>query len=88
LFAREFDIRYVTQFYTDAALTNKYTPPTASYSPQYFKVSGAKVSNLSNTHVNSIQANVSGQNELARYWVLGVDNTGLKVSGEAYPSTF
>ena len=89
LFAREFDIKYVTQFYTDAALTNKYTPPTASFpGTQYFKVSGAKVSNLSNTHVNSVNVKVNGENELSRYWVLGLNSTGLKVEGEAYPSTF
>jgi hypothetical protein len=88
LFAREFDIKYVTQFYTDAALTNKYTPPTAGYSPQYFKVSGANVSNFSNTHVNSAGVKVAGENELSRYWVLGLRADGLKVPGEAYPSTF
>ena len=88
LYAREWNPKYLTQLYTDIALTNKWTPPSAAYSPQWFKIGSQANIDLENAHVDSSGSQVNGESENSRYWVIGVDTTGLKVPGESDPSQF
>jgi len=96
LFAREWHLKYVSQFYTDAALTQPWSPgaygtpwsaSTAWYSftPNTAGISsntGTDVSNVSNFGSTAYQSTVTNVN---RRWVAYFDANGKKVPGYAYP---
>ena len=95
VFAKEWSYKYVTQFYTDESLTNKWTPiQTAgtwhSYSGRGTSSAdiGAENSNNQNDNSTVDAGNLSNNNVLnERRWMAEFDATGKKVSGTAVPST-
>ena len=95
VFAKEWSYKYVTQFYTDESLTNKWTPiQTAgtwhSYSGRGTSSADVGAENSSNQGDGSVVAasNLTNSNSLnERRWMAQFDATGKKVSGTAVPST-
>ena len=95
VFAKEWSYKYVTQFYTDESLTNKWTPiQTAgtwhSYSGRGTSSASVGAENSNNQEDQSIVAasNLTNSNSLnERRWMAQFDATGKKVNGTAVPST-
>ena len=95
VFAKEWSYKYVTQFYTDETLTNKWTPiQTAgtwhSYSGRGTSSANVGAENSSNQGDGSVVAagDLTNSNSLnERRWMAQFDATGKKVSGTAVPST-
>jgi len=95
VFAKEWSYKYVTQFYTDETLTNKWTPiQTAgtwhSYSGRGTSSASVGAENSSNQGDDSVVAasNLTNSNSLnERRWMAQFDATGKKVNGTAVPST-
>jgi hypothetical protein len=95
VFAKEWSYKYVTQFYTDAPLTKKWTPiQTAgtwhSYSGRGTSSARVGAENSSNQGDDSVVAasNLTNSNSLnERRWMARFDATGKKVNGTAVPST-
>jgi hypothetical protein len=95
VFAKEWSYKYVTQFYTDAPLTKKWTPiQTAgtwhSYSGRGTSSANVGAENSSNQGNESVVAasNLTNSNSLnERRWMAQFDATGKKVNGTAVPST-
>ena len=95
VFAKEWSYKYVTQFYTDETLTNKWTPiQTAgtwhSYSGRGTSSANVGAENSSNQGDGSVVAagDLTNSNSLnERRWMAQFDATGKKVNGTAVPST-
>ncbi len=95
VFAKEWSYKYVTQFYTDEALTTKWTPnQTAgswhSYSGRGTSSADIGAENSNNQSDGSLvdAGNLSNNNLLnERRWMAEFDSTGKKVYGTAVPST-
>ena len=101
VWAREPFLKYVTQFYTDAALTTTWTPPSWSVStawrgyniltgsdlyPQY---DGNQVANVSKSGTNILQQNYGNtllELQPYRIWSAYFDASGLKQKATAVPS--
>ena len=95
VFAKEWSYKYVTQFYTDATLTTKWTPIQVngtwhSYSGRGTSSAGVGAENSSNQGDETpVSANyLTNSNSLnERRWMAQFDATGKKVNGTAVPST-
>jgi hypothetical protein len=95
VFAKEWSYKYVTQFYTDETLTNKWTPIQAagtwhSYSGRGTSSANVGAENSSNQGDGSVVAagDLTNSNSLnERRWMAQFDATGKKVNGTAVPST-
>jgi hypothetical protein len=95
VFAKEWSYKYVTQFYTDETLTNKWTPiQTAgtwhSYSGRGTSSANVGAENSSNQGNESVvtAGDLTNSNSLnERRWMAQFDATGKKVNGTAVPST-
>ena len=96
IFAREWDMRYVSQFYTDAALTTKWTP--TNYSPNtawygYKPVSpqtvnakqGTSNSNSGNFKLPISSTNPDGFDNIDRKWVAYFEIDGKKAITQTEP---
>ena len=89
LFAREWHMKYVTKFYTDADLTQEWIPDNAGWfqyvagsnSSDINAVYGTDYSNTSSTGNPGLTQNIH------RRWVAYFDSTGLKsLANSNYPS--
>ena len=95
VFAKEWSYKYVTQFYQDADLTNKWTPSQAvgdwhSFSGRATSSAIVGAENSSNVEDNQTVSagNLQNSNSLnERRWMAQFDANGKKVSGTAVPST-
>ena len=91
VYAREWAMKYVTQFYTDAELTTKWTGGSGnyhSYSPggadQLCAIAGTQnASSISGSYSNSVK----NQSNQKRRWTAKFNSSGLKTQGTAKPNT-
>ena len=91
VYAREWAMKYVTQFYTDAELTTKWTGGSGnyhSYSPggadQLCAIAGTQnASSISGSYSNSVK----NQSNQKRRWTAKFNSSGIKTAGTAKPNT-
>jgi hypothetical protein len=84
-------MKYVTQFYTDAELTTKWTGGSGnyhSYSPggadQLCAIAGTQnASSISGSYSNSVK----NQSNQKRRWTAKFNSSGIKTAGTAKPNT-
>ena len=100
VWAREPFLQYITQFYTDQALTNIWNPPSWSASTSwrgynilagqdfYPQFDGTQTSNVSQSGTNILQQSygIVGALTPFRIWSANFDSNGLKLKGTAVPS--
>ncbi len=100
VWAREPFLQYVTQFYTDQALTTIWNPPAWSASTSwrgynilagqdfYPQFDGTQTSNVSQSGTNILQQSygIVGALTPFRIWSANFDSNGLKLKGTAVPS--
>ena len=96
VYAREWAYKYVTQFYTDEELKNKYQATTInqfySYSGATADTQNAKLGN-ENSYIYGNNSNIEAANVLNskntsnRRWAAQFDGDGKKIIGTAVPSS-
>ena len=103
VYAREPFLRYVTQFYTDQALTNPWTPQPGTGSWYMYRYATADQDNLtpgennvplgndgaamSYTVDQQLGIGVSDYNTGQRRWIAQFNATGTKTLGSSFPVT-
>ena len=87
LYAREWDMKYVSQFYTDSELQNKWAPPNWSESAAWYAykpVSENTVNARFGTQNASAEPNTP-DNNIQREWTAYFEDDGKKAIGTAVP---
>ena len=96
LFAREFLPRYITQLYTNEALTTTWAPSNWSESAGWYAFRLVSNSNSSAQYgtdtaspfpIGGSTINKSGIETNDRIWVAFIENNGIKRKGLAFPSS-